>query len=761
MRQYLLFAFLCITTNNLAYNFSLKNSAGKVIYYVFSSNENEVAVCRSNIPGNTYNYYCHDYVGEIEIPEKVVYNEKTYEVTSISSEAFKNCDDLTSINIPNSVTTIGNNAFYDCDALTSINIPNSVTTIGSAVFKNCPNLSSVTISNGVISIGSSAFEGCKKLSSIIIPNSVTTIGSSAFVGCVNLESVVIGVGVVTIGERAFEGHVPAKVCWLPSVPPNGYDNAGGRINYVVNDKYDKLSDKIIYTALNSMFEVNGVICVPISFLDRTCDIIDCSYDTKVTTLVINKSIKYKEVDMNVVNVQPYAFYSNQYIKNVTFDLEGKVPNYAFQDCMNLESAKLGDMVTCIGESSFEKCTNLSSLSMGNGLKEIKTSAFKNCQLLKDLKLGQNLEIIGKNSFSNCKSISEIKCFQQLVEIMDYAFSGCSNLKKITIEENNMESGCRRQILNDWSAGHYRPNHKNFNFEVKAGDKMVFDYYADCHYGSYFYIRLNGEEIIHEDGNIKSCYVHTFTKDQNVTLEIGLNLYYDSDGWTSAKVYNIEIGNNCRLSLGSNGNSPLFSDCKLDEVYIGRKIVFFASSDDGYSPFALTTSLKSAVISNKETVLPNNIFYGCTNLSNVILDDNTEIIGNLSLCGCSSIKNFVIGPKVTEIGEEAFSGCAALTKLVCLAENAPVCRTSALDGINKFNCTLYVPETSINYYKAAEQWKDFWYIQGYDPTNINMNTIVPCQQFYYYDLNGSRLLRPTKGINILKYDNGKTKKILVK
>lgn len=368
MKHFLLIALLCITSNAFAYDFSLKNSDGRDIYYKFGNSENEVSVCRSGLSKNTYNYYCHDYGGKIEIPESVVYNEKTYKVTSISSSAFWNCDGLTSITIPNSVTTIGSSAFEDCDGLISINIPNSVSTIDNATFKdcykltsvnipnsvtkigysafescnnltsvtipngvttigyrafrNCEKITSITIPNSVTSIGYSAFSGCKRLASVllsnsitaiesytfygcsnlasvIIPNSVVTIGPKAFYNCSSIESLVIGGGVVTINTDAFNNHIPAKVCWLPSVPPDGYDNVIGKVNYVVNDKYDTLSDKIIYPALNSMFEVDGVVFVPTSFSDRTCDIIDCSYDTKATTILINKSIKYSNSSVKI------------------------------------------------------------------------------------------------------------------------------------------------------------------------------------------------------------------------------------------------------------------------------------------------------------------------------------------------------------------------------------------------------------------------------------------------------------------------------
>ena len=86
---------------------------------------------------------CGLYKGNIIIPETVVFNERTYRVTSIGKEAFAFCDPLTSITIPDSVKRIGWKAFLDCESLEEIIIGNSVKGIGRHAFDGCDSLLSI------------------------------------------------------------------------------------------------------------------------------------------------------------------------------------------------------------------------------------------------------------------------------------------------------------------------------------------------------------------------------------------------------------------------------------------------------------------------------------------------------------------------------------------------------------------------------------------------------------------------------------------
>lgn len=125
-----------------------------------------------------------------------------YGSTKITDYAFRNCDSLKSIEIPDTVKSIGQYAFYGCNALTSVTIPNSVTTIGSDAFDYCSGLTSINIPSSIKSIAANTFRNCTSLTSVSIPNSVTDIKTSAFRDCSKLQTVNIGSGVTTIGTYA-------------------------------------------------------------------------------------------------------------------------------------------------------------------------------------------------------------------------------------------------------------------------------------------------------------------------------------------------------------------------------------------------------------------------------------------------------------------------------------------------------------------------------------------------------------------------------
>ena len=456
---------------------------------------------------------------------------------------------------------------------------------------------------------------------------MTTIDNGVFGCCTSLVSLTIGTGVKEIG---YIDETPLKkVIWLPNTPPEGYTKTRikGSINYVANDNYSGLSDKTIYPYLSSMFEVNGIKYVPVNPSARTCDAIDCAYDS-TKAIHIDKTVNYKGIEMTVKNIMPYTCYANKNITtvNITADYIG---SYAFENCSKLTKAEL---------------TNTISLNYG---------VFSGCSNLQEFIIPNSVTIIKDNCFKGCSSLASITIPDNVGSIGNYVFDGCESLKDVNIAERSTE-----------------------------------------------------------------------------------------------------------LKLGSNGSSPLFSDCPLKNVYIGGNITYLTSSSYGYSPFYRNTTLETVEITNKETEISENEFYGCTSLKNVTIGDGIETIGNYAFSGCASLDNFSFGTSLKSIGKEAFSDCTAMTKLVAKTKVPPTCGDQALDDINKWTCTLYVPQAYTDAYKAAAQWKEFFFYDSIETgvKSVNADNATEIERF---NLNGTRLTAPQKGINIIRMSDGTIRKVMVK
>lgn len=111
-----------------------------------------------------------------------------YDFTFCNSPWYPYRELVQSVTIDEDVTAIGNALFKDCVNMTTVNIPRHVDNIGMFAFENCKSLLSVEIPEGVTELKNSLFYGCSSLTSIVIPKNVTAIGHLVFTGCTGLTS---------------------------------------------------------------------------------------------------------------------------------------------------------------------------------------------------------------------------------------------------------------------------------------------------------------------------------------------------------------------------------------------------------------------------------------------------------------------------------------------------------------------------------------------------------------------------------------------
>ncbi len=693
-------------------------------------------------------------------------------VTSIGGAAFSGCSGLTSVTIPNSVTSIGYRAFSGCSGLTSVTIGNSVSSIGEHAFEYCSGLTSVTIPNSVTSIGDGAFSGCSGLTSVTIGNSVTSIGDQAFFGCTGLHSLTIGTGVLSIGRYAIgynydHGYIKKtieKVIWLPNTPPTGYRDVNSIVSYAANDLYTGMSCeyKYIYKYLSSLFEVDGIRYVPVSPSERTCDAIDCTYSPEHTEITLNKSVSYKGVSMKLKDIKPYTCYNNTHITKVLVNYDGNIGDYAFRDCSAITSADI--TAESIGNYAFSGSATKNDAIFNISANTIGGYAFSRCSAI--ISADITAESIGNYAFSDSATKNDAIFNISANTIGGYAFSGCSAIISAVITA--------KSIGNYAFSSSATKNDAIFNISANTIGMSAFSGCAKMTKatlggsmtsigGSAFYgcSSLEGITIPNSvenigEGTFEKCsalsyakigsglkaipystfsgcaFISSITIPKNVT-EIG---NYAFSGCKSLADVYIEDRED-ELSLGSNGSSPLFSGCSLKTVYIGGNIAYSTSSGSGYSPFYRNTSLEKVIITDKETEISANEFYGCTGLKYITMGDGIEKIGDWAFSGCSSLDFFRVGSNVKTIGKEAFSDCTAMTKLITTAPVPPTCGSQALDDINKWTCELFVNKESIDQYKAAEQWKEFFFISEYDGVD-DVSVDTPDALYEVYNLQGVRV-----------------------
>ena len=387
-----------------AYDFTSDN----INYNIISEEDRTVAVAGANLPD----------IGDIIIPSRTISQGKTYSVIAIGKYAFSGLSNIASIYIPSTVTIINDCAFKNCSNLTDINIddgnqfyasidgvlyskdlslliqypigktnttfsiPSNVTHIGNNAFSYSTNLTSVDIPSSVTSIGNHAFYSCQSLESIRPQSSVTSIGEYAFYSCPNLRSVSFLI-VTSIGEYAF---------------------------------YE---------------------CTNLGFIDFPSA-------TAVPKYAFSHCIDLTSVELpKATEIGERAF---QYCSNLSsIDIQSMISigERAFDSCTSLTVADIPSSVTTIGNDAFFNCSKLAAINVNadnQSYASIDGVLYsKNLSLLIQYPMGKtdatfqipdNVTSIGTNAFYNCAYLTSVDIPDSTTSIEGSAFCGCTNLTEV-------------------------------------------------------------------------------------------------------------------------------------------------------------------------------------------------------------------------------------------------------------------------------------------------------------------------------------------
>ena len=376
----------------------------------------------------------------------------------IGDYAFSALDELTEINLPNSLISIGEELFYTNNNL-EYNVKDGLKYLGNDInpFLLLMGMEDTTLTDVIIDencrfLYSSIFNG-DNIITVSIPKSVEYIGTNAFRMCSKLTDVY------------YEGMIDEWVAISFSDSTANPLNKGANL-YVNGDELVTEINIDTATTINAYVFYGCISLTKVTIGSRVTSIGEYAFYgcTGLTSITIPES---------VTSIGSSAFRNCTELTSITMqESVTSIRSSAFYGCTGLTSITIPDSVTSIGDSAFYGCDNLANVYYEGTIEEwidisfggssanplsnganlfvnddklvtevnfdsattIKTGVFQGCKSLTKVTIGSQVTSIGSYAFSDCEGLTSITIPDSVTSIGSYAFSGC-NLTSVTIESN--------------------------------------------------------------------------------------------------------------------------------------------------------------------------------------------------------------------------------------------------------------------------------------------------------------------------------------
>ncbi len=416
---------------------------GEDSYWSFQEESGVLTISGSGeMPSYSYFVgYCPPWEDLLDKITEVVVSEG---ITSISSDAFAACKNLTRVTLPSTLTTIHSGAFWYCESLKNISIPKNVSRIESNAWDHCTNLEEIlvdpenpyytsqdgilynkamtellrcpeawkgtlSIPEGVQRLELRAFYLCNGLTEVRLPSSVQKIDYDVFFNCTSLKHADLSALSCEFDPAIFAGCSSLEWITLPKTNPCYKQDAQGAL-------YNQNMSCLVFCPGG----YSGNFVVPFGVKEIGANAFAGCAALKAVT-----------IPATVEAIRENAFTDCAALECVVM-AEGvkTIGAYAFERCFSLKSVELPHSVETIEGGAFWYCTSLQNIVMHHGVKSIDCSAFEGCESLGSVMIPDSVTYMGENMFAHCTALTTAILPAVTEWTGDDIFLSCENMRDV-------------------------------------------------------------------------------------------------------------------------------------------------------------------------------------------------------------------------------------------------------------------------------------------------------------------------------------------
>lgn len=576
----------------------------------------------------------------------------TPSLTSMGQSAFYDCDSLVEVTNLGSVSQIPQQAFDRCSSLESVVLPPSCNSTALAAFRDCPSLYDINLSN-LISIGEASFKGCaltgKNVSDI---TNVQSLGSEAF-SSTGLQGQLNLPNLISCSHLAFfDCRQITKVLCL------------GTIASIPNYMFEMCADSVGLTEAYLPYECNTI--GQQAFRRNTLLTTVKQYNKTISEYAEGETPTYSNLS-RIVEIQARAFFDCRTLVLNLQDLTSLsiIGENAFYNCKLLSGTVNLPNLTSLGKLAFED-TAISSVTSLGSVANVPDTCFKNCKNLTSFSVSNNNITYSSGAFYGCENLTTVSPFPSTIN--SFLFTGCTKLQG-TLPANLTISG--HKGLTDCTTLQFTGNHLYIN----PTDGII---------GYQFFRNCNIPEEITINSSVEYIYCDAFINCQNLRTIHGLE---------NIKYIGRSIFDGCINLEGEIDLSGVLGQVPTNRVDNAEQFW----GEGGFVNCSKITRIKLGDLpclsrANHAFTQQNIVFKNCTSLHTVDIKSLGEVGKRLNT-------NTVW----TEFDCGNNNGNPAMLNFVLRQETVPPTTNANKLSRKLFggpNVTIYVPDNSVDAYKAA-------------------------------------------------------------